>query len=310
MAISTPSRATLVTLTGIGAALVTVTIWAVWLVGMRQAMNVHLPVASLGLIRFGVPALLLAPFWWRYGLLPSGLDKRLLGMMVAGAGAPFFVIVAFGAHHAMAGEVGVLLGGTMPLFVALFAAFIDRERFGGLRLAGLGLIGLATLLIGGSAMLAGLGGGRLAILAGAALWAVYTLAFRRSGLTPLAAAGLVGAWSSLVLLPFAIFVDGPAILAADPRILAGQVLSQGILSGVVALVCYGAAVARLGASRAVVITALAPPLAALIAVPVLGEVPGIPAIAGIIAAVAGVVLASGAVKLSRVRFARRAAAPA
>ena len=100
-----------------------------------------------------------------------------------------------------------------------------------------------------------------------------------------------------MLIPFLV-IDGIApLLATDPLILGGQVLSQGVLSGVVALICYGAAVARLGASRAAVFSALAPALAALIAIPVLGEIPTVLTVVGIGLAVVGVALGSGAVKL-------------
>jgi drug/metabolite transporter (DMT)-like permease len=68
-----------------------------------------------------------------------------------------------------------------------------------------------------------------------------------------------------------------------------------VLSGVVALACYGAAVSRLGASRASVLSALPPALAALIAIPVLGEMPTPVAFLGIVLAALGVALASGVV---------------
>ena len=113
--------------TGVIAAVAVVLIWSLWIVTTRQAATVHLPAAWLGILRFAVPAVALAPFWWRLGLLPRGVPVRLIAMMVAGAGAPFFVLVATGMHYASAAESGVLLGGTMPLFAALFSA-ADRSR--------------------------------------------------------------------------------------------------------------------------------------------------------------------------------------
>ena len=125
---------------GIAAAVATVLIWALWIVTTRQAAAVHIPAAWLGVIRFAVPAIALAPFWWRLTLVPKGVDIRLLALMVAGAGAPFFILVATGMHFASAAESGVLLGGTMPMFAAILSAMIDRERFGPVRLAGFALV--------------------------------------------------------------------------------------------------------------------------------------------------------------------------
>ena len=141
--------------TGVVAAIVTVLIWSLWIVTTRQAATVHLSAAWLGIIRFAVPAVALVPFWWRLGLLPRGVPVHLMAMMVAGAGAPYFVLVATGMHYASAAESGVLLGGTMPLFAALFSAVIDRERFCAGRLAGFSLVVIAMAAIGGVAVVAG-----------------------------------------------------------------------------------------------------------------------------------------------------------
>jgi drug/metabolite transporter (DMT)-like permease len=233
------------------------------------------------------------------GLLPKGVDQRALVLMVVGAGAPFFLVVAAGMRSTPAADIGVLLSGTMPLFVAILSARIDREHFGRSRVAGFALVVAAMVAIGGPALLAGEGFGFLLIPCGAFLWALYTIAFRRSGLAPLSAAGIVAAWSALFLLPVALLDGRSAVLAADPLILGGQVLSQGILSGVVALVAFGGAVQRLGASRSAIISSLSPVLAALMAVPWLGEVPTPAAILGIALAIVGVTLGSGAAKFGR-----------
>ncbi len=280
-------------------ALVTVSIWSIWIVGTRQAVSEHLPLAWLGLIRYGVPAVLLAPFWWRVGLLPRGVHRRLIALMVAGAGFPFFLAVATGMRFVPSAAIGVLLSGPMPLCVAILSAVVDRERFGASRIAGFALVVAATVAIGGPALLGGAGAGFLFIPAGALLWAFFTIAYRRSGLDPLAAAGIVAAWSALAFLPFALTEGAAAILAADPRVLVTQLLSQGLLSGVVALVSYGGAISRLGASRAAVVTSLAPALAALMAVPWLGEVPTPAMLGGILLALVGVALGSGAVGFKR-----------
>lgn len=282
-------------------ALVTVAIWAIWIVGTRQAMTHDLPLAWIGLLRFGVPAIVLTPFWWRAGLLPAGVDRGLLALMVLGSGAPFFAATAFGMNFANAAQAGVLLPGTMPLFVAVLSAVVLGERFTASRLVGFALVVIAMLLIGGPALMAGQGAGLLLIPFGAFLWAVYTLAFRRSGLTPATAAGIIAVWSTFCLLPFAIVSSPAPLIHAEPLILGWQLLSQAVLSGILALVSYGASVRLLGSSRAAIFSALAPALAALIAIPVLGEIPSGLTVAGIVLVVIGVALASGAARFGRRR---------
>lgn len=286
-------------LIGLASATVTVLIWALWIVATRQAATVRLPAAWLGIFRFAVPAVVLMPFWWRDGLLPRGLDWRLLAVMVAGAGAPFFLVVAMGAAYAMAAEGAVLLGGTMPLFVAILSAVIYRERFSASRVAGFVLVLLAMAAIGGEALLGGHGVGRFLLTVGAVLWAGYTVAFRRSGLDAVKAAGITAAWSTILLLPLALYAGVAPLAAVGPSVIIGQLIAQGVLTGIVAIVCYGVAVNALGPSRAALMAALPPALAALIAVPVLGEIPSPLAMVGIVLVVVGVALGSGAVALGR-----------
>jgi drug/metabolite transporter (DMT)-like permease len=277
------------------AALATVAIWAVWMIGTRHAVTHTLDPAAIGILRFGLPALALAPVWWRLGLKPKGLRWPLL-LALMGAGAPFFLVVATGMRFAPAAEIGPLLPGTMPLFVALLGWALFGERFGRLRGIGYALIVLGIVAIGGHGLLALDGGawrGHLLLLAGALLWAVYTHAYRRSGLSPVEAAALIAGWSVLLLLP----AGGPALMRGIGQGLAADVLIQaflqGGLSGLAAMLLNGLAIDRLGASRAAAVSPLGPVLATLLAVPLLGEVPGAVALVGLVSAAAGVALASG-----------------
>ena len=293
----TPARRSLI---GWLAGLATVTIWAFWIVGTRHAVTNHLPPAAIGLLRFGVPALLLAPIGWRMGLFPKGMTL-LKGLGLFGSGAPFFLIVALGMQFAPAAEIGPLLPGTMPLFVALIGWLVFRERPERIRVLGFVFVLIGTLCIGGYGLLfAGNGAwrGHLLLLSGACLWGIYTHAYRRSGLSAMQAAAFIGLWSFLVLIPF----GAPPLIGALASGLGGailmQALLQGFLSGLIGIVLYGVAVDRLGASRAAALSPLSIVLAALIAIPALGERPSLAAIIGIVLATLGVVLASGILRPS------------
>jgi drug/metabolite transporter (DMT)-like permease len=277
--------------------LATVTIWALWAVGTRHAVTHDLPPAAIGLLRFGVPALLLIPFSWRAGLFPKGLSLSK-GLGLLGSGTPFFLIVAFGMQFAPAAEIGPLLPGTMPLFVAFIGWLVFGERLTGARVLGFALILIGIASIGGYGVLyAGDSAwrGHLLLLTGACLWGIYTHAYRRSGLSALQAAALIALWSFLILLPF----GAPPLVRALGSGLVGPVLLQaalqGLIAGVGGIVLYGIAIDRLGASRAAAVSPLSIVLAALVAIPALNEIPSPAAWIGIILATAGVVLASGIV---------------
>ena len=282
-------------LTGWLAALATVTIWAIWVVGTRHAVTHHLPPAAVGLLRFGVPTLVFAPIIWRTGLFPKGLTL-MKGFGLLGSGAPFFLTVALGMQFAPAAEIGPLLPGTMPLFVAVIGWIAFGERLDRIRILGFALILIGVVAIGGHGLLlAGSGAwrGHLLLLGGAMLWGIYTHAYRRSGLSALQAAAFIGLWSFLLLIPFGAPPLITALQEGLGRSIILQALVQGFLSGVLGIVLYGIAVDRLGASRAAAVSPLSIVLAALLAIPALGERPDAAALTGIVFATSGVVLASG-----------------
>ncbi len=280
---------------GVAAALGSVAIWAGWIVGTRHAVTHALDPETVGLLRFGVPALVFLPVLLRTGLMPRAIGPITL-VSLMGAGAPFFITVAYAMAQAPAADIGPLLPGTMPLFVALIAVLVFGEPLGRWRGLGLALVAAGIFAIGGRGVFAAddIWRGHGLLLAGALMWAIYTHAFKRSGLSALEAAAIVAAWSTIMLIP----VGVPSLLRALEHGLARDVIVQGVvqglLSGVIAIVLYGVAVTRLGAARASVYVALVPPLAMLIAIPVLGEWPDTAAMIGIAATAVGVALAARA----------------
>ena len=122
-----------------------------------------------------------------------------------------------------------------------------------------------------------------------------------SGLGALAATALVAGWSTLIALPLALTQGIAPLVDAGLAVVATQVLLQGIMSGLVAILAFSVAVKRLGASKAAALSSLTLAAATLLAIPVLGEIPSAAALAGIALTLAGVVLASGVLARSRGR---------
>jgi drug/metabolite transporter (DMT)-like permease len=89
------------------------------------------------------------------------------------------------------------------------------------------------------------------------------------------------------------------LLQAPLREILVQGIFQGILSAIVALLCFTRAVAILGAARGAVFGALVPGLALLFAIPILGQFPTRLQITGVALVTVGMLFALGL-------FARRA----
>lgn len=283
---------------GFAMAISFVMIWTVWIVATRQAVQTTMTPVSIAVIRFSFPALVFLPWYWRRGIVPKGVDRRLLFLVVCGAGAPMLFVVASGMAFAPAADIGALLPGTMPLFAALLGWFVVKEAFESSRILGFALIACGVVMIAGSAVVMGSDGawrGHGLFLCGGFLWATYTHAFKQSGLDTFQAAGLIGFWSLVMVIPFALYTGGGGLLSLSAQEFGTQLIIQGLFAGIFSLVAYGLAVANLGATKAAAFGSLVPALVAVLAMPMLGEIPTWLTGLAIVAITIGVILASGQV---------------
>lgn len=302
-------------LKGAACALFAISIWAGWMVVTRLDLgHATLTVHDITAIRFATAAVLLLPVLLRHGAVARSVGLGGTALMVAGAGAPYALVAAAGLLYAPAAQAGALIPGVMPLFATALSIAVLGEGVSRDRLMGLALIPAGVLLLLGSSVLHPEGErwiGQLLFLSAALMWATYTVTLRRSGLKPLHGAAVVAFWSACFYLP--VYLLAPVargIANADWGSIAAQVVFQGVLTSVVSLVAFNRAVALLGASRAAVFASLVPAMAAVLAVPVLGEIPTTADMAGIALVSFGVLLGSGTVSgLWRARMATPAVRP-
>ena len=184
--ITLPGRNQRKSLSGFGWAALSVTVFSGWFVVTRFSVTHDLRIWDVMALRFGGGALILLPVLFRRA---SRLPGRawLEGLLFAALwGAPFVFFVALGPQLTSAAQASAVTPALMPVFAGLIGWLSLRESPGGLRLVGYLIIvgGLAALVIGNAPSdgRPSLGGIASLILA-AAMWGIYTLRFRRSGLT-------------------------------------------------------------------------------------------------------------------------------
>lgn len=288
-------RASRVRLAGFAWAALTVMIFSGWFVVTRLGVSRELRIWDIAALRFGIGAMLLAPAVLRPGARVSiaawgeGLVFAVLW------GVPFVLLVALGLKLTSAAQAASVAPTLMPVFAGVFGWGFLRERLGRLRWLGYAaiVIGLVCLVSAGAAAhgtpsIRGIA----ALTVAAAMWAIYTLLFRRSRLTPIQSAALICVWSTALYLPAYLLLGLSRFSVASPGEIALQALYQGVLMSGIALITYNRAVSLLGSSAATAVIALLPAVASILAIPVLAETPSLAEGMSIVVIVLGVLLAS------------------
>ncbi len=285
---------------GIAFGLLTSLIWGSWPVMSRLGVEQSLNPADVAFLRFAVAGLILLPIFLRRGVRGLGWGRGMV--LAAGAGVSYVMFSVSGFTLAPAGHGGVIIPSTMLTCAAVGAWLLLGERPPLSRVAGLVIILAGVLTIGWHSLAQGgpdTWKGDLMFMVGGMLWAVYTLGSRAWGADPWQATAIVSVFSLVVFLPYYIIFHGDSLLAVPLSELLIQGVYQGVVAGILALLFYTKAVAILGAARAAVFAAFVPAITALLAYPLLGEVPAWREMLGIAVVSLGMLLALGLVKWPR-----------
>ncbi len=273
---------------------IAISIWASWLVLTSSGRTTALSVFDLAWFRALAPAFLLAPLLWRQRreIAKLGLTRCLL---LSAYGAPFTLCVGYGLSFAPVAHAGAMVPGLMPVFAAVLSFLFLGQRLKLQQTTSVFLIlsGAFAILLWTSAT----SGpdetwiGQLFFLIGALCWACFTVTMKALDISPFLATGILGGMSAAGLAPFWAFSELSSMGAAHPADVVFQAVFQGVFSGLVSLFAFGKALRLIG-SNATTLSALTPGVAALLAIPVLGQVPHLIDCLALVLVVAGLVLGS------------------
>ena len=291
---------------GLMAALVTVTIWATFMLVTRFAVQGSFTVEELLILRLVPGALVMAPLMWRLGVIPQGQSWPRAAMLMVGASAVFPFLVSTGLAYAPSSDGGALAPGMLPFWTAIAAYFMAGEMTGPRRRLGLAMILLGAMIVSLWQIFAGTDAGawkgHLLFLTGSGCWAVYTVIFRQSGLSPLHGLVIGLFWGTLLFAPLLIATGNVSFATASQLDIAVMIVLQSFIIGILAMFLYGYAVQILGAAEAAAFGALTPILALMGGMAFLSETVTALKIVGVTLVAAGVFLASGV--LSKPRLTR------
>jgi len=285
-------------LSGTAAAISVVLFWSGWIVVSRLGVTNSLTVYDVAGFRFSVGAAVILPhIIWRR--TRQGLTPIRVLVLTLTAGVPYALLSYFGFKYAPAAHGGVFLNGCLPLFTTLFGWIWVGQRSRSSQLGGLGVILIGVILVGYEGFLSSSGGmtwfGDLLFVAAIALFALFMVANRVWTITPGQVLFSVTIVSAAIYIPiWLLWLDSNLAVASRSEILL-QGLYQGLVPSVLGISCLNIAVRRLGANTTSVFLSAVPVVAALAAIPILQEMPGLPAWIGMITVTIGILLALGIV---------------
>lgn len=278
------------------------TVFARW--GIAQGMDS----SDMTFLRFGVAGVVTLPvlglaLWYDASGFIARWRSWLLVSLLAG---PLFGLLMFTAlQWAPASHAAVFPFSAMSVMGTLMSAAFLGDRLTLRKTAGIvvvitGLVvlsGLDLRSLSSQALL-----GDVLFIAAGTLWAGFGIVMRKHKLDPLLTTAVISFVSLMTYMPIYLTTIGfHRLIAVAPSVLVTELVVQGLIAGAGTLYTYSKMVALLGPARAAVFPALAPGIAAILAWPVLGHVPtGIEA-AGLLIAVAGLLITVTAAGAARTR---------
>jgi drug/metabolite transporter (DMT)-like permease len=279
----------------LGAALITVVVWASAFVGIRDLVDVFSP-GSIALGRLSVALLALGIVVWRTGWRP--VARRDLVLIVASGIAwfAFYNLALNEAERHVDAGTAAMLTNLGPIFIAVFAAVFLGESLPQRLLAGIAIAFGGAVLIGLAT--SGAANGSESSVVGIVLCVVAALlygmgvTFQKPALrnvSPLQVTWIACLTGWLICLAFT-----PTLITelqtADAAGI-GWLVYLGLFPTSIGFLTWTYALRRTDAGRLGATTYLVPPIAIVISWLLLGEVPPALAIVGGAACIVGVIVA-------------------
>ena len=252
---------------------ITMVIWGGFTLSSRLNAQWGISAWDITALRFALAFCILMPiliykkdtaFLWH--------KEPFLLAMIGGVGYCLTSYTAF--HYVPAAHAAIFLNGFVPLCTAVAAWLLFKETFDGHTWLSLlimlsAVAGMSVLMYQETGVAFGLGDGLFFI--SAIWWGVFTVLLRHWKLSAWHSMAGVAIWSAIVYVPIYMLFLPKNLSTPTPIHLFGQVIFHGIFVVIIATLAYVEAIKRLGAFKTGSIVTLAPFMAAILAVPLLGE---------------------------------------
>ena len=239
----------------------------------------HLPPLTIVTFRVGLAAVALWAIVLMLKLPIPKTRQQWTALLIVGLfnNALPFSLITWGQTE-ISSSLASILNATTPFFTVLVAgALLVDERITTLKLLGviIGLLG-TVVLIGPNALKGVTGSllGQLAVMGAGLSYAiagVFSRRFKQWDVSPMIVATGQVTMATIILLPLALWIDRPWVNFNLPLEAIGAIAGLSMFSTVIAYTLYFRLIASAGATNAALVTFLVPISAILLGVVILGE---------------------------------------
>ena len=253
--------------------LITMCIWGGFTITSRLSVKWQIEAWDLTALRFLLAFCILMPIliWKKDTAFLWKKEPFILALI----GGVIYCLTAYSAFkYVPAAHAAIFLNGCIPLCTAVAGFLLFKQPFD--RHTWLSLIIMLIAITAMSALMyqetgVAFGFGDLLFTLSAMWWGIFTVLLRQWKLSAWHAMSGVAIWSALIYLPVYLFFLPKNLTAPEPMHLFSQVIFHGVFVVIIATLTYVEAIKRLGAFKTGSIVTLAPFIAAVLAVPLLGE---------------------------------------
>lgn len=256
--------------TAYGSAILVVFIWAGWITLSRMGVQTQLTASDITFLRFGTAAILTLPFSIKYNWRIAKWKQVLV--VALGCGFPYTMFAFFGLKSIKAANAGVLINGMLPVIGLLIALFWFKEKLPKMKYLAVVILLIANLMMTNlsASFTASNIPGILSLLSAALVFSVYMAAIKRWGYGVKDVVAFVPAINAVLFLP--IWFWGPSAIQTSPwQDILIQVIYQGVVVSIFALLLVTYAVNKLGSGTMSVLLSFVPMLTAILAYYFLNE---------------------------------------
>jgi drug/metabolite transporter (DMT)-like permease len=262
------------------AAVIIVCIWSGWITLSRMGVQTALTPYDITLLRFGTAALVTFPFSLKYDWRSVKWNQVLL--VALGCGFPYTMFSFFGLKTIKAANAGVLVNGMLPVIGLFFTLYWFKEKVSLIKYIAIFILLVANIMmmnifgvVSESYVL-----GICSLITAALVFSTYMAATKRWGYGMKDVIAFVPLVNAVLFFP--VWLCFPSNILATPLSdVLIQIVYQGILVSVLALILITYAVSKLGSGTMSVFLSYVPAVTALLAFLFLHESLSIPEQIGI-----------------------------